>query len=77
MQVGGLDAAARKEVEAALAPLRGAWPPRLPDWLAAFNGALGTTLSRIRCSMISVLRAELVCWDNPEMSGCCEVYFGW
>ena len=47
-QVGSLEAAARKEVEAALAPLRGAWPPRLPDWLAAFNGALGSTLNRIR-----------------------------
>lgn len=48
MQVSSLEAAARKEVEAALALLPGAWPPHLPDWLAAFNGALGSTLSRIR-----------------------------
>ncbi len=56
LQVGSLEAVARTKVEAALAPLRGAWAPGLPDWLAAFNGALSAALGRIRCARHPCIR---------------------
>lgn len=56
LQVGSLEAVARTKVEAALAPLRGAWGPGLPDWLAAFNGALSAALGRIRCTRHPCIR---------------------
>lgn len=65
--VGSLEAAARREVDAALAPLRGVWTRDLPDWLAAFNCALGATLNRISEARQSTVGTWG--WPPPELAG--------